>query len=158
MRFISKRRLAAAVTAVLLSSCGNVSREDVFIPYAVGSTPSEREAELIGLDSNANSIRDDMEAQIRSEFAPDRGQHTAIALAKVVTLALVQGNRGQPPSPAQKQHFVNVRHCLNQEANDHRAADAVQALVLNTPLRKNTFDHWLMLARPLPSPSASCGS
>jgi len=52
--------------------------------YAVGSTPSEREADLIGVDSeadligvdsNADSIRDEVEAQIRHEFTADHGQH-----------------------------------------------------------------------------------
>src|SRR5690606_25716883 len=123
------KTIGTLAIALVLSGCGNVGREDVFIPYAENRTPVERQTALISTDANANLIRDDVEAEIRRRFDVGPAQNAATAFAEAVTLALIQGDRGQPPSPAFKHTFVDAESCLTKVSPDSNVVHELRTLI-----------------------------
>lgn len=102
--------------------------------------PVVNNATLLGVDSNNNGVRDDVERQIASNYGTNAGQYDAVVRAAKSDQEYLIANGDPMKSTATTSHAVVVGACMNRRFNNDaisaaRASRESFAVSINTPER-----------------------
>lgn len=113
-------------------------------------------AALIGVDSNFNGVTDEVENTIVDKWKGANPQSlAALRFARAINANIVSGALNLTSSRFEKSEFMTAQDCLAAELGSAVASDMVTQIV-NTDTRRASFNRWIVLSEPLPSPTGAC--
>lgn len=148
-----KLKLAAALTAALLSGCAATGDD-----YVTGVRPTLEmhpilgqltisESDLLGPDANENGVRDEIDKTILTAFSSDQSRKIATLFAVEVSKAMIIGLNNKAPSEAKKQEYVAAATCLDSVLSG--ASNSLLTQTIRTKNRADAMARWSQLAGTL---------
>lgn len=134
---MSKKIILGLLCALTLSACG--SGQDT-------TDKSTADNALLGIDANANGVRDDVEAYIEERSISDPQKQAALFEAKALQAIFSVDTTSEDALAASTSDMMAAIVCMNQQFDNPDDAEALGVLLeeqtFNTPDRNSVYDKY----------------